>query len=90
MNKGKTKGSDKPGKTRRKSADKETFYGDIDINGHVDVTDLSMLSLYLIGDQRLEGQALLNADADASGEVNIADLARLRQYLSKIIDKLGK
>ncbi|MDD6084156.1 MAG: endo-1,4-beta-xylanase [Oscillospiraceae bacterium] len=76
--------------TSSDSTPTETFYGDIDINGHVDVTDLSMLSLYLIGDQRLEGQALLNADADASGEVNIADLARLRQYLSKIIDKLGK
>ena len=76
--------------TSSDSTPTETVYGDIDINGHVDVTDLSMLSLYLIGDQRLEGQALLNADADASGEVNIADLARLRQYLSKIIDKLGK
>ena len=76
--------------TSSDSTPTETVYGDIDINGHVDVTDLSMLSLYLIGDQRLEGQALLNADADASGDVNIADLARLRQYLSKIIDKLGK
>ena len=76
--------------TSSDSTPTETVYGDIDINGHVDVTDLSMLSLYHIGDQRLEGQALLNADADASGEVNIADLARLRQYLSKIIDKLGK
>ena len=76
--------------TSSDSTPTETVYGDIDINGHVDVTDLSMLSLYLIGDQRLEGQALLNADADASGEVNIADLARLRQYLSRIIDKLGK
>lgn len=68
----------------------EIFYGDIDLNGHVDVTDLSELSLYLIGDKEISGQSLKNADADASGAVNTGDLARLRQYLSKIIDKLGK
>ncbi len=64
-------------------------YGDVDLDGSVDLTDLSKLSLYLIKDIKLEEKSLKNADVDGDGTVDIPDLATLKQYLSKIIDKLG-
>ncbi len=70
-------------------SENKVAYGDVNTDGIVDLTDLSQLSLYLIKDVKLSGQALENADADGSGTVNLADLATLRQYLSKVIDKLG-
>ena len=67
----------------------EFMYGDINTDGKIDVTDLSCLSLYLIGDMKLEGQGLKAADTDGDGKVLMADLANLRMYLSKLKDYLG-
>ena len=61
--------------------------GDIDINGSIDVTDLTELSLALVGDKELTADQKFAADIDGDGTVSIADLARLQQYLSKKIDK---
>jgi len=57
-------------------------YGDLDDSGIIDVTDLSMLSLYLIGDMSLDERQLKAADVTAAGKPDITSLARLRQYLS--------
>jgi len=62
--------------------------GDIDLNGTIDVTDLTELSLALIGDKELSDDQQKAADVDGDGAVTLADLARLQQYLSKKIDKL--
>jgi len=62
--------------------------GDVDLNGTIDVTDLTELSLALVGDKELAADQKLAADIDGDGTVSIADLARLQQYLSKKIDKL--
>ncbi len=62
--------------------------GNLDNNSNIDVTDLTMLSLYLIGDQKFTDEQIKAADIDGDGEVTLADLARLRQFLSKKIDKL--
>lgn len=59
----------------------DIIYGDINGNGVVDLTDLSYLSLYLLGDCALTHQQTLCADVDGSGEVNIADLPHLKQYI---------
>ncbi|MGN0581857.1 MAG: dockerin type I domain-containing protein [Oscillospiraceae bacterium] len=67
----------------------EFMYGDTNTDGKIDVTDLSCLSLYLIGDMKLEGQGLKAADTDGDGKVLMADLANLRMYLSKLKDYLG-
>ena len=55
----------------------------------MDVTDLSYLSLYLIGDKKLSDDALKASDTAYDGKVNLADLAALRQYLSKVTDSVG-
>ncbi|WP_044975443.1 dockerin type I repeat-containing protein [Ruminococcus sp. HUN007] len=62
--------------------------GDINFNGSIDVTDLTELSLVLIGDKELSANQQKAADVDGDGAVTLADLARLQQYLSKKIDKL--
>ena len=63
--------------------------GDINADGTIDLTDLSKLSLYLIGDSNLTETQQKAADVNNDGEVRITDLATLRQYISKVIDSLG-
>ncbi|MBR6924273.1 MAG: dockerin type I repeat-containing protein [Oscillospiraceae bacterium] len=62
--------------------------GDIILSQSVDTTDLTALSLALIGDVKLSTEQIKAADVDGDGNVTIADLAKLRQYLSKKIDTL--
>ena len=62
--------------------------GDIDSSGFIDITDLTELSLSLLGDiEFTDGQKSV-ADIDGDGSVTLADLARLQQYLSKKINSL--
>lgn len=56
--------------------------GDIYEDGKLDITDLSMLSLYLIGDLLLSENQKINADFNNDGVVNLCDLAVLKQCLS--------
>ena len=63
--------------------------GDIDNNARVDLTDLTELSLALLGDRELSVDGQKAADVDGDGDITLADLARLRQYLSKVIPSLG-
>lgn len=72
----------KPSPTVKPTAKGDVVYGDIDDSGIIDVTDLSMLSLYLIGDMSLDERQLKAADVTAIGKPDITSLARLRQYLS--------
>ena len=65
----------------------ELIIGDVDGNGRVDVTDLTFLSLNLIGEHDLSGDNEKAADVDKDGKITLADLARMRQFLSKIIEK---
>ena len=71
-----------------KEVDVPVIAGDIDLNGTIDVTDLTELSLVLVGDKELTENQKLAANIDGDGAVTLADLARLQQYLSKKIDAL--
>ena len=61
--------------------------GDIDASGIIDVSDLSELSLALLGDRNLSEDQKKAADVDGDGEVTLADLARIRQFISKKISR---
>ena len=61
-------------------------FGDINYDGTIDITDLTSLSLALLGDSELTEEQKSAADIDGDGVVTLADLARLQQYLSKKID----
>ena len=63
--------------------------GDIDNNNSVDLTDLTELSLYLIGDKTFNDFEMYTADTNGDNEVNLADLAHLKQYIMCEDVKLG-
>jgi len=63
--------------------------GDINFDGKTDITDLSELSLALVGDKELTEAQQKAADVDGDGTVKLADLAKFRQFLSKQISSLG-
>ena len=62
--------------------------GDINSDGKADISDITELSLHLIGDISLSEHEKMLADVDYDGFVTLADLAKLQQYLSKKIDVL--
>ncbi|MBQ9981041.1 MAG: cellulose 1,4-beta-cellobiosidase [Oscillospiraceae bacterium] len=64
-------------------------YGDINADGEVDLTDLTYLSLYLMKDRTLTGNALKAADVYGDGDVNLADLAHFKQYICQDPVTLG-
>lgn len=64
-------------------------YGDLNRDGTVDLTDLTLLSIYLMNTAKsnIDPEA---ADVQYDGTVDIADLARMKQFVSKENIKLGK
>lgn len=62
---------------------------DYDNNGKADLTDLTALSLYLIGDATWNDEQVNNFDCNADGSTNLADLAHLKQYIMGEDVKLG-
>ena len=63
-------------------AEKLRECGDVDANGKADITDLTLISLYNIGDRDFSKAELIFADLDKDGKVTLADLATLRMVLS--------
>ncbi len=59
----------------------EIIYGDINGDNISDISDLSMLSLYLVGDITLDDEQMLKADVIKDNDVNIADMAHFKQYI---------
>ena len=58
------------------------------MNGLVDVTDLTYLSLACLNEYKLSDIQFKAADVNEDGKVNLSDLARVRQRISNIIEKL--
>ncbi len=61
----------------------EIIYGDFNGDKVADLTDLTNLSLYLLGDIEFTDAQKKAADVDGNDEIDIADLARFKQYVSK-------
>ncbi len=64
-------------------SENEFDYGDFNADGVVDLTDLTIMSLNLLGDYDVDSALLKYFDVDASGEYNIGDLAHLKRYIVK-------
>lgn len=58
-------------------------YGDLNDDGTADLTDLTLLSLYLMKSADFTDSQIEAADIDGSGDVDIADLAYFKQYICK-------
>jgi len=66
------------------------MYGDVTGDAKVDISDLTTLSLALLGDCTLTGDKLTAADVTGDDKIDIADLAHLKQYIMKDNVKFGK
>ena len=62
---------------------KKVIYGDVNNNSNVDITDLTILSQYLLQDVSFDQNQLYAADVTGDGDVNLGDLAHLKQYIMK-------
>ena len=56
--------------------------GDINEDGHVNITDLMICLHHVSGRTLLDEQKLASADIDGNGSVNITDLMRMLHYVS--------
>lgn len=62
--------------------------GDVNEDGKIDVTDLSVMAIHLADNIPLGSETAEEAaDVDKNCKFNLADLARLRQFISKVIEK---
>ena len=73
----------KPGNTEPEppQTSTEDLYGDLIADGVADLTDLTLLSLHLLGDATLKDEAVKYADVNADDNVDLADLAHFKQYV---------
>lgn len=60
--------------------------GDTDLNGVVDLTDLTYLSLYLLKEKDFSNRQKINADVNADGDLNIGDLPALKRMVLSVAE----
>ncbi len=60
--------------------------GDVNLDGKVDITDLSILSIALVDKKPLSEKVQKASDVNRDGEVDLTDLATIKQFISKIIE----
>jgi hypothetical protein len=65
----------------------KTAKGDLDGSGKVDLSDLTTLALYLLGEASLTDAQLEIVDVTGDGLVDLADLATIKQFLAHKIDR---
>lgn len=78
--------------TTTSGGDKEVTYGDVNVNGVVDLTDAILLNKHLAGLVTLEpgSQRYMNADVNADGNVDDKDSKILIDFVILIVTKLPK
>lgn len=81
-------GTDNPGKTTDPKDDPSVFYGDVNCDKTVDVSDAVLLARLIAedADANVSAQGLLNADCKKDGTVSSDDIIRILQYVARIID----
>ncbi|MCD7902842.1 MAG: leucine-rich repeat protein [Oscillospiraceae bacterium] len=68
----------------------ESTSGDLNGDGEVDASDLTILARHVGKVETMEDEtALANADVTGDGNVDASDLTKLAQYVGKIISSLG-
>ncbi|MDO5560148.1 MAG: glycoside hydrolase family 44 protein [Oscillospiraceae bacterium] len=66
------------------------MYGDLNADGVADMTDMTMMSLKLLGDINFTENQLFYADVNGDGNFDLADLSHMKQYIMKEKVILGK
>lgn len=63
-------------------------FGDINADNSVDISDLTLLSLELLGDYEFKRYQIVLSDFNEDQSIDLTDLARLKQYVAKRITSL--
>lgn len=63
-----------------KTTTKIILYGDVDLNGKVDINDVTQLQLYLAGIGTFTSEQLLAAEVTGDGVINISDATCIQQH----------
>ncbi|MBE6853480.1 MAG: hypothetical protein E7505_08415 [Ruminococcus sp.] len=71
------------------SAEEDIMYGDINGNSIIDLSDLSELSLILLGENEADEKQMKTADINADGKLNVSDLAMMKRYINGSSVRLG-
>ena len=74
--------------TTKGAVEAATLYGDINLDGRVDITDAVLLNKAAANTVSLSAQQQANADCDESGEVDSNDAVVLLKFLVSIIHTL--
>lgn len=64
------------------------IHGDVNLDGVIDVSDLTDLSLILVDKKIPDDEHFMYSDVDYDGEATLTDLAIIRQFISKKIPSL--
>lgn len=70
--------------TQKTSSTYSPLKGDVNLDGHVTATDISLLKLHLVGIKMLKGYAFDAADLNADGKLSAVDLSMLKDYILNI------
>lgn len=65
-----------------------SLYGDVNLDGRVDITDAVLLNKIVSGQVTVNGQAAANADTTADGSVSSDDAISLLKFLVQIVTSL--
>ena len=63
-------------------------YGDVNLDGRVDIQDAVLLAKAAAGTVTLSSDAKVNGDCDQDGTISQADAAILMQFLVHLVDEL--
>ena len=61
----------------------ESMFGDVNLDGKVNVKDVVMQQKYILNIQKYQIQNYINGDMNRDGKVNVIDLALLKKVLTK-------
>ncbi|MGN1403024.1 MAG: cellulase family glycosylhydrolase [Ruminococcus sp.] len=70
------------------SADPNAFYGDVNLDSRVDITDAVLLNKIAAGQVKPNDQQRLNADVNASGDLDSSDAIILLKFLVHLVNSL--
>ena len=65
---------------------KASKYGDVNLDGEVDIMDVISVNKFLLGGMKLDAQAKANADVDASGTLDSTDSLIILKCVVELID----
>lgn len=63
------------------TTEEEYATGDLDGNGSINVTDISLLAAYIKGKKELSAAALKAADTNGDGSANVTDLSKIAAHV---------